>query len=82
MMTKEQAYSDLAVPPGEFLEEVIADLGMTKGNARRLIQQGGAYVNQKRIDSIEAILEAGDFDGEEAMLRAGKKRYHRLQIKD
>ncbi len=30
MVTNNSYHSDLAVPPGEFLEEVIADLGMTK----------------------------------------------------
>lgn len=29
-MIKERLYSDLAIPPGEFLEEVIDDLGMSK----------------------------------------------------
>jgi HTH-type transcriptional regulator/antitoxin HigA len=29
-MTNERYYSDLAIPPGEFLEEVIDDLGMSK----------------------------------------------------
>jgi HTH-type transcriptional regulator/antitoxin HigA len=30
MATNQQIYSDLAIPPGEYLEEVIEDLGMTK----------------------------------------------------
>ena len=30
MMIKEHTHSDSAVPPGEYLEEVIAELGMTK----------------------------------------------------
>jgi HTH-type transcriptional regulator/antitoxin HigA len=30
MATNQETYSDLAIPPGEYLEEVIEDLGMTK----------------------------------------------------
>ena len=30
MATNQEIYSDLAIPPGEYLEEVIGDLGMTK----------------------------------------------------
>jgi HTH-type transcriptional regulator/antitoxin HigA len=36
-MTDRDLHSDLAVPPGEFLEEVIGELGMTKDElARRM----------------------------------------------
>ncbi|MFQ5707685.1 MAG: HigA family addiction module antitoxin [bacterium] len=37
MMIKEHTHSDLAIPPGEYLEEVISELGMTKNElARRM----------------------------------------------
>ncbi len=37
MMIREQTHSDLAIPPGEYLEEVISELGMTKNElARRM----------------------------------------------
>lgn len=37
MMTDMAIYSDLPIPPGEYLEEVLADLGMTKDElARRM----------------------------------------------
>ncbi|MFQ5822097.1 MAG: HigA family addiction module antitoxin [Candidatus Heimdallarchaeota archaeon] len=37
MMIREETHSDLAIPPGEYLEEVIAELGMTKNElARRM----------------------------------------------
>jgi HTH-type transcriptional regulator/antitoxin HigA len=37
MMTDTQIYSDLAIPPGEYLEEVIEDLGMSKAElAKRM----------------------------------------------
>lgn len=30
MMTEQNRHSDLAIPPGEYLKEVLDDLGMTK----------------------------------------------------
>lgn len=37
MMTGQDLHSDLVIPPGEYLEEVLADLGMTKDElARRM----------------------------------------------
>ena len=37
MMSRKHSHSDLAVPPGEYLEEVISNLGMTKNElARRM----------------------------------------------
>ena len=37
MDTKKELHSDLPIPPGEYLEEVISELGMTKGElARRM----------------------------------------------
>ena len=43
MMTKENnIYSNLPIPPGEFLEEVIEDLGMSKDElARRMDRPAG-----------------------------------------
>jgi tyrosyl-tRNA synthetase len=45
-----------------------------------LIQQGGAYVNEERVDSIEAAVDIDDLVDGQILLRAGKKRYHRLEI--
>ena len=37
MATEKELHSDLAVPPGEYLEEIISELGMTKDEfARRM----------------------------------------------
>ena len=37
MMTREDIHSDLAIPPGEYLEEVLSELGMSKNElARRM----------------------------------------------
>ncbi len=49
--------------------------------ARKLIQQGGAYINNMRISSTDYSITIEDVRKEEIMLRAGKKRYHRLLVK-
>ncbi|OQY11072.1 MAG: tyrosine--tRNA ligase [Desulfobacteraceae bacterium 4572_187] len=48
--------------------------------ARRLIEQGGAYVNGKRIESFDYLLTNSDIIDLEILLRAGKKRYHKIKI--
>ena len=48
--------------------------------ARRLIEQGGAYVNGRRIESFDYLLTDSDIVGLEILLRAGKKRYHKIKI--
>ncbi|UCD33727.1 MAG: tyrosine--tRNA ligase [Desulfobacterales bacterium] len=48
--------------------------------ARRLIEQGGAYVNGRRIDAHDYILTDHDIVDMEITLRAGKKRYHKIKI--
>jgi len=48
--------------------------------ARRLIEQGGAYVNGKRMESFDYLLTNSDIIDLEILLRAGKKRYHKIKI--
>ena len=59
---------------------VSTGLCSSKGEARRLIRQGGAYIDEKRIDDENLLLGEDDFVDGELNLRAGKKRYMKLQI--
>ena len=52
----------------------------SKGQARRLIQQGGAYVDEQRLREDFQVKSQHFTDGK-LMLRAGKKRYHRVVLK-
>ena len=54
----------------------------SKGEARRLQAQGGVYVNDERVDNPEYCLGKADLKDGEILLRAGKKRYHRLIIEN
>jgi tyrosyl-tRNA synthetase len=60
---------------------VSAGLSKSKGDARRTTQQGGAYVNNRRIESVEVRLTAADLASETVMvLRSGKKNYALLRF--
>jgi tyrosyl-tRNA synthetase len=60
---------------------VKSGLVSSKSDARRLIEQGGAYVNQRRIESHEEKIDMMDVNDGGLILRAGKKRYHRVIVK-
>jgi tyrosyl-tRNA synthetase len=60
---------------------VEAGLAKSKGEARRMIEQGGANVNNKRRDGIDTKLTAADLASETVMvLRQGKKTYALLRF--
>jgi tyrosyl-tRNA synthetase len=50
----------------------------SRSEARRLIQQGGAYVNDEPVGSVDDLVTAEHLDAGAILLRAGKKRYHRI----
>jgi tyrosyl-tRNA synthetase len=61
--------------------ELFADAGLTKskGEARRLIKQGGAYLNGERLESFEDLVTLEHMDEKGTiLLRAGKKKYVRI----
>jgi len=58
----------------------MAGLASSRGEARRLIQQGGAYVNDERIESVDQTITPDDLVDGSLMLRMGKKRYHRVVV--
>jgi tyrosyl-tRNA synthetase len=76
------------MPVGAFDEGIPAfklfqmvGLSKTGGEARRLIDQGGGYVNGQRLASGDIIIYSNDISNMEIVLRAGKKRFHKIRIK-
>jgi tyrosyl-tRNA synthetase len=58
-----------------------AGLADSNGAARRLIQQGGAYVNGQRIEAFDQLISEQDLDDEKTIvLRSGKKRFHKIKV--
>ena len=58
-----------------------AGLADTGGVSRRLIAQGGAYINGRRVKSFDQLITDNDLNNMEILLRAGKKRFHKIKIK-
>jgi tyrosyl-tRNA synthetase len=57
-----------------------AGLASSGGAARRLIEQGGAYVNGQRIDLFDFLISDQDLnDANTIILRSGKKRFHKIK---
>ena len=56
------------------------ELCSSKGEARRLVQQGGARINEKKVADIEAVIDDSWAEEGELLLRAGKKRYFRVVV--
>jgi len=63
--------------------ELLFSTGMvkSKGEARRMIEQGGVYLNAERVVSIEDKVTYVSFKDSEIMVRLGKKRYHKIICK-
>jgi tyrosyl-tRNA synthetase len=60
---------------------VESGLAKSKGEARRTIDQGGTYVNNRRVESVDTHLTAEHLASQSVMvLRAGKKRYALLRF--
>ncbi|MGH2551328.1 MAG: S4 domain-containing protein, partial [Thermomicrobiales bacterium] len=56
---------------------VRAGLSSSRGDARRLAQQGGLSINDERIDNVDTTI---DLSSGSILLRSGKKRYMRLTV--
>ena len=62
---------------------VEARLANSKGEARRIVEQGGAYVNNRRVEGLTTQLKPADLASESVMvLRSGKKKYALLRFSD
>ena len=55
-------------------------LAASKGEARRLVQQGGVTVNDQKINSIDAAFGCEQFTGDGVVIRKGKKVFHRAVL--
>ena len=50
----------------------------SKGEARRLIQQGGVTLCGEKVTAVDATVSVSDFEGKEIIIKKGKKVYHRF----
>jgi tyrosyl-tRNA synthetase len=69
--------------PGLPIVDALCEAGLaaSKGDARRTVTQGGAYVNNRRVEGVEATLTSADLASETVVvLRSGKKKYALLRF--
>mmetsp|Transcript_52406 Transcript_52406/g.87120 ORF Transcript_52406/g.87120 Transcript_52406/m.87120 type:complete len:546 (+) Transcript_52406:53-1690(+) len=60
---------------------VAAKICSSKGEARRLIQNGGYYMNNGKVDSADMKVSGEDaIDGKVLLLRSGKKNYRVVRL--
>ena len=57
-----------------------SSLCKSNGEARRLMNQGGLYLNQEPLSDPDYRITKDDFKEGSVLLRAGKKRYHRFTL--
>ena len=67
---------DLGVGTPKVIEAMqAAGFASSRGEARRLIKQGGVKLDEVRVEDPEAVLEPGQY-----LLKVGKRRFARLSI--
>ena len=75
------------IPKSELSEGIAAyqlfqRVGLCKsaGDARRLIKQGGAYIDDQAVTAFDQMITGDQVNEKGILLRAGKKRYHRVEM--
>ena len=70
------------VQNGISIIELLSRTGLagSKGEARRLIEQGGVFVNDKNVSDIGAMFLEQDFAGGALVLRKGKKQFRKVKV--
>jgi tyrosyl-tRNA synthetase len=56
-------------------------LAASRGEARRLVQQGGVTVNEQKVTDIDAKWSLADCVGDGLIVKKGKKVFHRAAVK-
>ena len=56
---------------------VATGLCPSRGEARRLVQQGGIVVDEKKVESIDESIPQEKFTGDGIIIRKGKKVFHK-----
>ena len=59
---------------------IVANIAPSKGQARILINQGGISLNDVKITDVNYVLTEKDFSEGYAILKKGKKVFHKLEL--
>ncbi len=74
----EKAELEKGIPAFILFEK--AGLCKTRSDARRLISQGGGYVNNEKIEIFDQVINTKMEKNGVLLLRAGKKRYMKISV--
>ena len=69
--------------PGLSVVSTFVDVGLSasRAQARSAVSQGGAYVNNKRVESVDALIGPDDLlEGRYVVLRKGRRDYHLVRF--
>ncbi len=75
-------YSKDELDAGKDILTLLVDTGLAKsrGEARRLVQQGGVSVNGEKVDAIETSFTTSEFNEDGVLLiKKGKKAFHQIK---
>ena len=59
---------------------VLSKLAPSRGEARRLIQQGGMLAGDEKVEAIDKTFDKGAFEGDGLVVKKGKKTFHRFTL--
>ena len=59
---------------------VLSKLAPSRGEARRLIQQGGMLAGDEKVEAIDKTFEKAAFAGDGLVVKKGKKTFHRFTL--
>ena len=59
---------------------IVTGIAPSKGQARTLINQGGISLNDEKVIDVNYVLSDSDFKDGYAILKKGKKVFHKLEI--
>ena len=71
------------VPPGTGIVDLLVESGLvkSKGEARRTVSEGGAYLNNQRVEDVDYVPTAADLiDGSWLVLRRGKRSLAGVEV--
>ena len=75
---KPEQFTDDAITVIDIL--VAASLAKSKGEARRLIEQGGISVDDGRVTNLGAAVSKADFAKGHVLVKKGKKVFHKIVL--
>ncbi len=81
MPTSEFAAADIGEGIAILDLMVKTKLAPSKGEARRLVQQGGVMVNDEKITAFDRTFTVADFLAGDFIIKKGKKTFHRVVVK-